>query len=75
MNENTVTPPTEKITAVSFTSYIKEKYDFYKLFLPKHKPSNDLISAEELKELNALIEDRDHFEIRKTIAKRYFDEN
>lgn len=74
MSENTLAS-TANAAEISFTSYIKEKYHFYKLFLPKHKPANDLISAEELRELDKLIENRDHFEIRRAIAKRYFDEN
>ena len=71
MKENTSSPAKETNAYVSFTSYIKEKYSYHQLFLPKHKPVNDHISAEELRELNKLIESRDHFEIRREIAKKY----
>ena len=75
MSENTLISRAEGVPQISFTSYIKEKYNFHQLFLPKHKPANDIVSAEELKELDRLIENRDHFEIRRAIASRYFDEN
>jgi hypothetical protein len=71
MSESTFIPAEKETEQMSFTSYIKEKYSYYKLFLPKHKPSNDIISAEELSRLEKLIRSRDHFEIRKEITKKY----
>ena len=56
---------------MSFSSFLAEKYEQSKFFLPKKKPLDDSINKDEMDKLLELILEKDFYEINSIIKKRY----
>jgi hypothetical protein len=55
----------------SFYDMLLHHYRMSRFVLPDKKPSNDLLSMQEIQELHELIEENDHYEIHHLIRGRY----
>ena len=56
---------------MSFFFFLTDNYEQSKFFLPKKHPVNDLLENDEMKNLLALMEEKDFYEINTIIRKRY----
>lgn len=55
----------------SFFTFLLENYELSPFVLPKKRPENDLLSDEEMKRLQDLMDDKDFYEINTIIKSRY----
>ena len=56
---------------MSFFSFLTDNYELSKFVLPKKRPIDDTLNNDQLKKLQALMQDKDFYEINSIIRKRY----